>query len=49
MNKKTKIIAMISLPIIIVILLIIPNSREGILNVVRLFSTADPSKIKEYI
>lgn len=49
MNKKTKIIAMISLPIIIAILLIIPNSRAVLFNVIELFSTADPEPIKEYI
>lgn len=49
MSKKTKIIAMILLPIIIAILLIIPNSRAVIFNVIKLFSTADPEPIKEYI
>lgn len=49
MNKKTRIIAMISLPIAIAILLIVPDTRAFIFKITNLFSTADPEPIKEYI
>ena len=49
MNKKTKIIAMIALPLAIAALCIIPASREAILKIVKLLSTVDPEPIKEYI
>lgn len=49
MNKKTKLIAMITIPLAIAALLIIPASREIIFKIVKLLSTADPEPIKEYI
>ncbi|MEQ8154128.1 MAG: TVP38/TMEM64 family protein [Clostridiaceae bacterium] len=49
MNKKFKIIGMISIPLIIAVLLINNDSRGFIFKITSLFSTVDPEPVKEYI
>jgi len=49
LNKNVKLAVMITIPLVIVALLIIPTSRSILLEVTKLFSTADPEPIKEYI
>lgn len=49
MTKQTKILFMIFIPILAAALFLIPVTREWIFQVVKLFSTVDPTPVKEYI
>lgn len=49
MNKKTKIILMIAIPVILLLLLFLPNSRAFIVKFSKVLSTTDTGPVKEYI
>lgn len=49
MNKKQKIILMISLPIIIIAILVIPESRATLAKFAKVLSTTDIEPVIEYI